>query len=274
MRRVATTTLLLLAAGMAAGCRTGLPRTPSAGPEDALDRIAQRVEGIRSLSARAVLTVRSAEGETIRLRVALAAEGPERMRLRAWKLGHAALDVTIREERVWLWVAEEPAEERAEEGGAATGGEGGDVEVEEELFSRIFRNRRLVWHVLRGGLPDHAEGRIDERSDARRFHVSVPMRGDEGATLRVTVDRPTLTVRAYEMVDGTGDASRQVRVSSHRLVSGTPLPAEIHAEGERGTITLELERTTVNPELAPETFEPPGRAEMLRGLSASRPSDR
>lgn len=241
--------LLILALGLFAGCRSTLPRSPSASPADALAQITDRAERVHALSAQGVMTVRSTEGDSIRLNVALAARGPDRMRLRAWKLGHAALDLTVRGEEAWLW----------------TGGENaGDGH---EFFGRFFLHRRLAWHVLRGGVPDHPDRRI-EQMPGTRFRVSIPMRGNRNATLVAEVDRPTLTVRAYRLLDSPGGTGRRIRISAYRLASGAPLPAKIRAEGERGTIALDLEKVIPNPDLEPAAYKPSPRARKLQDTPA------
>ncbi len=236
--RTATRVLLAVAAGGLVGCR-GVPRVATDSPRDAVERIVRRAEGIEALSARGVMTMRPTDGEAVRLEVALVAGGADRLRLRAWKVGRAAMDMTVRGDDVWLWTA---AGRRAGRG-----------------FDGLFFRKRIAWTLLRGGLPGR-DGRIEE-GPRRRFHVRFPAE-ERGGTLVAAVHRPTATVRAYRLVDG-GRVRRRLRIARYRVVDGTPLPAEIVAEGPKGTITVTLDAVKVNPDLDAGVFEPPDRAARL-----------
>lgn len=246
--------MALVLCGMT-GC-TPAPRVAEALPEHewvnashALEVMAERADAIETLSGRCDVTLEQG-GETVVLDGAVAARLPDRLRLRGWKFDRAVMDLTVRGDEVWFWLAEE-AESSPDEGALAQIRAGGD---------RSY----FDWPLLVGMMSRTAW-------DDTALHGSsliATRRLDDGWTLRMRIHRPTLTVRLYEVVDPRGEVVHRVSLGDYTLIDQKPWPTRITAthtgsDGETRELTIRLSEIALNERLAAGAFDPPDRATRL-----------
>jgi hypothetical protein len=110
-----------------AGCAARLPTYPPMEGLAAAEVMSQRAAQVRTISGPARIQLRDPTGQSVELDAAIAAELPGKVRVRAWKMGHAVMDITIIGAQAWVLPSEgSRAQEIAEGGGreAARGSSG------------------------------------------------------------------------------------------------------------------------------------------------------
>jgi outer membrane lipoprotein-sorting protein len=93
--------------------------------------------------------------------------------------------------------------------------------------------------------------------------LTVTAPSDDGTTITCTVDRRTLTPRAYEVKDPSGKTRFSFRLSDYKLLNNIPYPFRYDAASESGKIRIDLRDVELNTDLAPAAFTPPKRAEKV-----------
>ncbi len=212
-------------------CSSPLPQYPAMSPEDSLRTIADRLDSIRTFSAECEFVLTDASGETVHLDGAIAAEVPNRLRMRAWKLGHAAFDITIADGRVWVVMPEQEHTFPTSHLG----------EFASLLGSEYFRSASV----------------IEARTTQRRLVVTGP--GPNDTMIVCEIDRPTLTPRAF-VADGEPSAAGSVTFDHYQLVEGTPWPYDITAVHPAGRFHITFHTPELNVELPANALTPPRRA--------------
>jgi hypothetical protein len=238
---------LILVVALLGGCAAPLPKYPAMEPAAALATMRARDSALRSMQSECDLTLTDASGSSVSFDAAIVADWPDKLRLRAWKFGHAAFDLTYTPEGLWMYIPEE-ARRRA--------GDKANFSVTADQFGR-------VWRMLGPGALGGAE--VAAQTE-RMLTVRKAMSGtsnDQGV-LECDIDRETLTVRAYRFVDPEGKLRQTLLMSSYR-VYGEPekplvWPVRITAEGEGGKISVRVMDPEFNGELPPAAFTAPGRA--------------
>lgn len=235
--KIARQLLALLAAMYVMGCAAKpdpIRRYAEMSPSDSLAVVRTRLANVKTVRGEADMTLTDPKGQTVHLDGAYLLAVPSRARLRAWKLGQAVFDLTIREDGAWAYL---PREEAAPN----------------------LRQSMGRWLGLLGG-GDFFVGDAEVTSDTL---VLTRPEGD-GLTLRCTVDRPTLTPRQYELFDTTGKSRFTLTLSDYRN-SGTDQvwPMRITAKSEGGTVDIRTRDVEVNAELPEAAFRPPSRAVKL-----------
>lgn len=222
-----------------AGCAARLPVYHGVSDEQALAVIADRLERVRTISAEAAVTLSSPDGRSVHLDGAFVAAPPERARLRAWKLGAPALDLTVLPEGVWVFVA----------GRDAAGGPAGN------LARSPASGVASAIELLSGGYFRNARPLSDE-SSAEVLVVIGPFAGQGGA--RCEIDRPTLTPRRFVLSEGP--APRELHLERYALVQGVAMPQSLRFRGADGEILVRLDAMEINTEPPPAAFVPPSNA--------------
>jgi len=268
----------LLAAATLGACTTP-PPLPLYAPMQAPDAprtIAPRHRLLQTLSARADVRLTDANGRSISLDGALVVSMPDQMRLRCWKLGRAALDLTVKGNRAWLMTArDEPA-------------------VADTTFinpgavpqSASTRQMRAALDLLGPAFFESA-AELPGLGGPEVFWVSGPALGRSDA--RCEINRATLTPRRFVIVDDTGQTRAELTLSNYVAVAdqraqaeptqvrlfptafvGTlTIPTRIDVRAVRpdgapgGQITVELDELEVNAPLASAAFVPPSTAREL-----------
>ena len=105
-------TALALVGCAAETAREPLPTYRLMSPEESIQIIAARQAEIKKVSARSEIELTDADGQQVNLDGALPAmpqttTGP-RVRLRAWKLGHAVFDLTVVDGKAWIVAPDDP----------------------------------------------------------------------------------------------------------------------------------------------------------------------
>lgn len=209
-------------------------------PRQVLAAIERRMDGVATLAAECQLTFHRPDKDSVKLEGALVAQPPDRLRLRAWKLGHAVMDLTVRPDGVWLWTAK-----RASEG------------VEKLISGELSAGPwRTVWPRL-GSLLGDADATIDATGQ-RAF--TVRGRLADGGMLEAHVDGPSATVTAYRLFAADGEALGRLRLDEYQTIAGEPWPTSLQAEASRGTLEITLRDLTLDEALPATAFQPPKRA--------------
>lgn len=231
----------LLSLCVLAGCAAPLPRYPGVSTQEALDILAGRAESLRTLSAECEITLTDPAGESVRLDGATALAFPDRVRIRAWKFGQVAFDITAAEGRVWVLTADAPGPRHSADKGVLAAVDRLPVAIG-LLGPEYFRAA-----TPRAG---------DDRDD--RLTVTGPAPGGEAATC--VIDRSTITVRELFFTGPESPPTRRVRFDRYRTISGMPWPTLLEFSGPEGVIVLRLRDVSLNEPLAESAFVPPRRA--------------
>lgn len=217
---------------------TYLPMSDAA----ALSVIAQRQESILSISAECDLDLTDARGQSVSLDGVLIAEPPMRLRLRAWKLGHAVFDLTLRDGQGWVFVPDE--------GPAA-----GKVSVENMPARRVGEALELL------GASYFRSARPAGGDDATLVTVGTALGRDDVAC---EIDRLTLTPRRFVIgTEGAGSSS-ELRLERYRLVGDVVWPTRLRLLSPTGEVVATLRNVELGGEVPATAFTPPQRAKALQ----------
>src|SRR5687767_10252727 len=93
--------LVLALLGLAC-CAPSTSRYPWTTDQAALSELARRAAAVKTVEASCSITMRDESGQRITMDGALVAQNPGFLRVRAWKLQHAALDITARPDGIWI----------------------------------------------------------------------------------------------------------------------------------------------------------------------------
>ncbi len=232
-------------------CAAPLPTYPPMEPAAALDTLRERDAKIGTMTSTATVTLRDEKGSSVSFDAAIVAKWPDHLRLRAWKLGHAAFDLTFTPEGLWVYLPEEAKEKMADHGGFAVTG---------EQFGRVWG--LFGPRALEGATVD--AGSWAGSIVARR---AIGERSAGGGTVVYDIDQTTLTVRVCTFRDAAGAVRQTLRLEDYRVFGGGPggrektvWPTRMVAEGDQGRVTIRLGTPEFNAEPAPEAFVPPRRA--------------
>ncbi len=245
--------VLALPLTLLAGCAAPLPTHAWAGPEEAMEVLRQRAASVRTLQSSARVVLTRADGETVHLDAALVARFPDRLRLRAWKLGRAVFDLTYAPEGLWLATGPEM--------GAGT--EGLDASTAGfarawSLFSADFFSPAMATIPRDDGGPTRPTFTVERRPDPGRPGEATAV--GRGGLIVCEVDRATLTPRRYTALDGAGSPRSTLVLDGYRDFDGILWPTRIHADSEGGSVVVWLDSARFNEELPAGAFVPPAGA--------------
>ncbi len=214
------------------GCKTSppLPTYPRMSQADSLERIAAFSRQIRTVQGQATITLEGADRQSITLDGAFVIEAPDKLRVRAWKLGQAVFDLTSTPDGAWQYVPREEAR-------STTG-------ITREVTQRLI-------DLLTAGPPAGEMALSDKQIEL------------VGGRERRVYDRDTLVLRQFIVVNDAGDEVFTLRLDGHRLINDVVWPMRLLAESEQGTITIRFGEMEINGVLPPVAFKPPARAERL-----------
>jgi outer membrane lipoprotein-sorting protein len=233
--------MLLLAGCAAPPPRENLPAVQWSTDAEALHILRDRADAVKTVTATGDITLSRRSGDSVRLDLAMVAQNPGHLRLRAWKLGRAVFDLTLTPEGLWLLTPDDPSlKQKARSGGLDA--------------AQLARS----WATFSGALFDRADLTL-HRGD-RALEVTAP---SDDATIFCHVDNRTLTPRQYEVKDPSGVTRFTLRLSGYRTVDGIPYATRYDATSDSGTIRIDLRDVELNTDLAPAAFTPPRRAEKV-----------
>ncbi len=184
----------------------------------------------------------------MRLDGAIVMQPPDRVRLRAWKLGQAVFDLTLTPDG--LWVAMPP-----------------DEQNRKRIFPASLDAGKMArtWALLSGEFFIGDEPRVVDNGGSR-FRIE---RIIEGQRITCDVDRATLTPRQYMLIDPAGKQRLELREDHYRQIDGIPWPTHLTARSESGVVIVDMTDIELNSELPPAAFVPPRRAERIENSVAT-----
>jgi outer membrane lipoprotein-sorting protein len=231
-----------------AACSTPSPRLPTYPPmsgANSLEVISDRLESVRSVSSTCGITLTDPAGQSTQLEGVFLAAPPDRFRLRAWKLGHAVLDVTVVGGDVWI----KKPERRHDRSGAEL-----DTSLEGARFAEVCS--------LVGPEFFRSAVEVSPPGSSQTLVVEGPVPGSDQDRITCTVDRRTLTPRRFAGTESASDAF--VLLDGYRVIAGVPWPTQIRAAGGPGEIRLHQREVELNIDLPEGAFTPPQNAVRTR----------
>ena len=219
------------------GCSASIPEYSWTTDQAALRALADRAAMVHTIEARCDVVLRDASGDRIALEGALAARLPDHFRVRAWKLNHAAFDLTTTPEGVWIDAPDS-------RGTADPLARDVDLRLAWSLACGVFLQGDLLIADRRAGAVTLVER--DKAADRPPIACSV--------------DARTLTPRHYEVRGSAGEIVYTVHLDQYRHYGEIIWPQRIVFESRAGTMTIDIQEAEFNGELAPLAFEPPRRA--------------
>ena len=206
----------------------------------ALRVLDERARAVKTLSSQCGLTLARPDGQTVELVGAVAMAPPDRLRLRAWKLGQAIFDLTLTPDGLWVMTPDEPSSKQ-------------------KMLPASVSAAQLgrEWALLSGSFFGDAELKV--RDQGSRLAVTKALEG--GRSVVCDVDRRTLTPRRYRLLDPAGRTRFILALSGYDVFNGIAWPTRLKATSDEGRIGIRLKDVELNGELAPNAFIPPRRAE-------------
>ncbi|MBC7835823.1 MAG: hypothetical protein H7Y88_12105 [Phycisphaerales bacterium] len=231
----------LFAVDVLGGCASDLPVYPAMSDAEALATIADRQGLVRSISAECDLDLTDAQGQRVRLEGVLVAEPPGKMRLRAWKLGHAVFDLTLADGKAWVIVPSE--------------GPGAD---------RLDTAKIPAWRVSEAiDLLGPAYFRTARRSggDKRTLLARGPAFGQDDVVCEI--ERLTLTPRRFIVGSDRTSLASELLLDDYTLVGNLVWPMHIRLRGASGEMLIRIHELELNGDVPAGAFIPPSRAKAL-----------
>ncbi len=244
MRIIARLIALAILCAVMAGCASRpLPAYPLLDAHHAISILADQQRRLSSAAGRGSVTLTRDSGQSVRLESAMAAQFPDHVRLRAWKMGHAVFDMTMTPDGVWMLVADNSRREQIMPAGASA--------------AQFMRG----WSMLNAGF--YEDRALKVAGETEQLLVLERPTG-QGQRVRATIDRTTLVVRRHEVLDEAGEGRFSLEYDKYRMVGEHPWPMRMRARGEAGEIEVEFDDVEINTPPAAGAFVPPRRAEKLQ----------
>jgi hypothetical protein len=229
-----------------AGCaarqptETSLPTFGDVDHQTALRVLDERARAVKTLSSQCGLTLARPDGQTVELVGAVAMAPPDRLRLRAWKLGQAIFDLTLTPDGLWVMTPDDPSSKQ------------------KVLPASVSAAQlRREWELLSGSF--FGDAGLKVRDEGSRLAVTKTLEG--GRSVVCDVDRRTLTPRRYRLLDPAGRTRFILTLGGYDLFNGIAWPTRLKATSDEGRIGVRLKDVELNGELPPGAFVPPRRAE-------------
>ena len=223
------------------GCAAPIPVYPAMSDSEAVQTIMRRQATLARVSADCTLLLADEDGARVSLDGVLVAELPHRLRIRAWKLGKAVFDLTLREDGAWLF---QPRRDRTGEGLDST------------------------------KLPATRIGEALDLVGSAYFQTAVPVGGDESSLvvrghafglqdIDCEIDRATLTPTRFILPTGPDTPDRQLLLSRYIAIDEHVWPGRMRLVDSTGAIIIRFGAVELNGEIPPSAFTPPRRAQLL-----------
>jgi len=243
-RRVIGVCLTAWSAACITGCASTRPKPPANLPHydwsdaaTALRTMEDRDHAVDTFSASCDLLVEN-HGKRVALTGAVAADPPDRLRLRAWKLSQAVLDLTLNEDGLFLY-------QRKRDGD------------DDSSVSKLTEKRFVSVLKLLPGFG--ATGQWTTKTVGRK-EFSIVSRSADGPMIECFIDKRTLTRTRCVHRDDQGHVGETLTFTSYRPIDGTVWPMHLAVRGLHGNVDLDFDDVNINEELSPRAFKPPRRA--------------
>jgi hypothetical protein len=224
------------------GCASKTVRLPTHPLTDAGSTLAllkEQADGLKTVSGEGRVTLTRTDGQSIRLDAALAVRLPDHVRLRAWKLGQAALDLTLTPDGMWMV---QPGSADDEQKPLPSG-------LDAERFARM-------WRLFAGSL--FGEPDAQASIDGDELIITLARSGEPKLVCRA--DRATLTPRQYDVIDDEGRSRFVLRLERYGVFGDRVFPCRIVADSAQGRIVVDMPDPELNQDLPDGAFVPPRRA--------------
>ncbi|HSZ54055.1 MAG TPA: hypothetical protein VK797_00220 [Tepidisphaeraceae bacterium] len=236
-------TLILLSYGCTAPPREQIPVYPWTDARTAVRLMEHRAQAVQSVSSACTIILTRPDGQSVRLDSAIALSLPEKsVRLRAWKFNQAVFDLTLTKAGLWLEVP-------------------GDPHRREQVLPAGLSTAQLA-HSLSLFGPEFFERSDLQTHDPGGAVFELTEHTSEGELI-AQIDRSTLTVRQYRMIDTTGHVRFTLDLSSYAEFAGVVWPTRMVAINDGSRIEIELRSMQINSPLPPGAFIPPHGAEKV-----------
>jgi len=224
------------------GCAAPIPSYPAMSDRDAIQTIRLRQDTLRHVTADCTLVLADEDGARVSLDSVLIAEFPNRLRIRAWKLGQAVFDLTLNEDGAWLF---QP------------------------------RRDRTADQVDTSKLPAERLGESLDLLGAEYFQTAVPVAGGKTSLvvrghafgirdIDCEIDRKTLTPTRFTLPAGSGNPDRHLLLSRYIAVDEHVWPGRMQLVDNTGSIIIRFGTVELNDEIPPSAFTPPRRARLIQ----------
>jgi hypothetical protein len=247
-RILAGAAILAILTGCAGSSPADPPRIYTGVDAPAALRILRaRFAAIHTFSAQCQLKLVDPNQQTVHLDGLLVQSEGQRLRLRAWKMGNAVFDLTLRPDGLWIKTADDP-------------NHASKIIPAARKTSDLAR--QLLW--FNGGFftePGIAEDSTTAATIVFRRNLS------NGSTMYCEIDRPTVTPRRWWLIDNTGQWRFGLEMSDYRDFNGIAWPTHLAAKANAvdqeaaGDIDIQLTNLEFNGELGDHAFDPPPGAE-------------
>jgi hypothetical protein len=229
------------AAGLLAGCASALPVYPAMSDTESLTTIADRQARVTSISSECRVDLTDTQGQVVRLEAALVAELPGKVRMRAWKFGHAIFDLTLTDGKMWVLVPEE-------------GPGAGRINVDALPARSISEALNLLG-------PDYFRSARPAGSDGPVLLARGPAFGQDDVLCEIS--RSTLTARRFSLGNGSGSETSTLTLDNYALIGDLVWPMRWRLQSPSGEVVIRLHEVELNGEVPPGAFSPPARAKAL-----------
>ncbi len=235
-----------------AGCSNSVPANPPqiyTVPDGraAIQVLRTRYASVHTFSAQCQFKLVDPNQQSVHFDGVLVQSEDQRIRLRAWKMGTAVFDLTLRPDGLWIKTPDDP--KRAAKIIAVT-------------HQASDLARQLLW--FNGGFFVDPGIIIESASPA-----TITYRRDleNGSKMYCEVDRPTVTPRHWWLLDDKGQWRFGLEMTDYGDFNGISWPTHIVAKADAadqqagGDIDIHLSDLEFNGELGPKAFDPPPGAE-------------
>lgn len=196
----------------------------------ALAELRARVGAIHTVQGTCEI-VMTQHGRSVRLDAALVAKFPDAIRVRAWKMGSAVFDATVKDGAAYVY----------------------DVSGEGDAGAMMARGLADLCELLG---PTFVEGATVDRGGA-----GVRLRGvlRDGRIVTCDVDQSTLVIRRFDL-----GAHIEIALSDHRMFDGITWATTCVLTSATGTVEVRFTDVALNGELSEAALTPPARARLIR----------
>lgn len=212
--------------------------------QQVIDALAQRADQVQSVMSSGTMRIQTDDGGSVRLDVALLASGNDRLRLRAWKLGRAVIDLTRDGEAVWVWTSERASD---------------PDEPDTLAMLPTAAQLDLAWRLISGQLFASPPDRVEASASSGLVAIYTIKEQTQATpiTAKLTINRPTQTIRQITIHDAQGLQRASYTPSGYRLIDGLPWATRIAFESADFAFEIVLDEVELNAALPSSAFTPP-----------------
>ena len=220
-----------------------IPRYPWTDVHSAVEQMAHRARATQTVNAACTIALTRPDGQSVQLDGALALSlADHAVRLRTWKFNQAVFDLTLTNAGLWLEV---PSGQERRQQVLPAGLSAAQLARALSLFGAEFFEQSDLEMIDRGG---------------GSFELSAPTADGK---IVARVDRSTLTVRQYRLIDAAGRTRFTLDLSDYIEFPGTVFPTRMIATNAGSRIDIRLRDLRINSQLPPRAFVPPHGAEKM-----------